>query len=188
MTSDKRFITANDLLEDSFQLAAHILDDGFQPDHIIGVWRGGGPVAIAVHEALDRLGVHAETSAVRTRAYEGIDHQASHVEITGLTEIANRLTPENSVLIVDDVFDTGRSLDTLINVMTSVCGDQLPRVIRTGVVWYKPSRNVTARTPDYMVHQTEQWLIFPHELCGLSPDELENKACLPDSIKDKLKE
>ena len=172
MTDDKLLISANDLLEDSWRLAARILQDGFRPDHVIGVWRGGGPVAVAVHEALDAAGVHADTSAVRTRAYDGVDQQASHVEITGLTEIASRLTPEDSILIVDDVFETGRSLETLLQAMKTVCGERLPHTIRTSVVWYKPERNTTTMKPDYFLHQTDRWLVFPHELSGLSPEEI----------------
>lgn len=187
MTDEKLFISANDLLTDSWKLAARILSDGFRPNHVIGVWRGGGPVAVAVHEALDMAGIQAETSAVRTRAYEGIDHQASHVEITGLSEIANRLSPEDSILIIDDVFDTGRSLKTLLQAMRDVCGGQMPRTIKTAVVWYKPDRNETELIPDYCVHETGRWLVFPHELSGLNACEVASKTSLPDDLKAFLK-
>ena len=39
--------------------------------------------------------------------------------------------------------------------------------------WYKPTKNVTSVTPDYYVHETEQWLVFPHELNGLTPEEIQ---------------
>ena len=41
---NKKFITAQDLLEDSFRLAAQVFEDGFRPQFIIGIWRGGAPV------------------------------------------------------------------------------------------------------------------------------------------------
>ena len=37
---DKVYISANDLLLDSFRLAEQIFNSGFRPDFIIGVWRG----------------------------------------------------------------------------------------------------------------------------------------------------
>ena len=49
---DKIFVTAQSLLSDSFRLGLRIMDDGFHPDYIIGIWRGGTPVGIAVQELL----------------------------------------------------------------------------------------------------------------------------------------
>jgi len=45
----KHFIGPDQLLEDSYQLAWEVFDSGFYPTCIIGVWRGGAPLAIAVH-------------------------------------------------------------------------------------------------------------------------------------------
>jgi len=51
--TDKLFISAQSLLEDSWRLAVNILKDGFHPNFIVGVWRGGTPVGIAVQEMLE---------------------------------------------------------------------------------------------------------------------------------------
>ena len=48
----KLFIDSNQLLEDSFQLAWKVYESGFKPNYIVGVWRGGAPVGIAVQELL----------------------------------------------------------------------------------------------------------------------------------------
>ena len=50
---NKRFITAQELLEDSFRLAAKVFEDGFRPQFIVGIWRGGAPIGIAVQEYFD---------------------------------------------------------------------------------------------------------------------------------------
>ena len=55
---NKKFITAQDLLEDSFRLAAQVFEDGFRPQFIIGIWRGGAPVGIAVQEYFDFKNTH----------------------------------------------------------------------------------------------------------------------------------
>ena len=54
---DKLFISADELLKDSFKLAWMIFESGFRPNYIVGVWRGGAPVGIAIQEFLIVLGV-----------------------------------------------------------------------------------------------------------------------------------
>jgi hypothetical protein len=41
--------------------------------------------------------------------------------------------------------------------------------------YYKPSRNTTTFAPDYYVRETDHWLVFPHELMDLTPDEIRTK-------------
>ena len=62
----KHFIQADQLLKDSFNLAWKIFESGFKPDYIIGVWRGGAPVGIAVQEFLDFLDIPSDHIAIRT--------------------------------------------------------------------------------------------------------------------------
>ena len=50
---EKLFIKSNQLLEDSFKLALNVYESGFRPNYIVGVWRGGAPIGIAVQELLD---------------------------------------------------------------------------------------------------------------------------------------
>lgn len=47
---EKKYISAQELLEDSFRLAAQVYEDGFRPQFIVGIWRGGAPIGIAVQE------------------------------------------------------------------------------------------------------------------------------------------
>ena len=48
----KIYISAQSLLEDSFSMGKQILESDFSPNFIVGVWRGGTPVGIAVQEML----------------------------------------------------------------------------------------------------------------------------------------
>ncbi|MFB1002279.1 MAG: hypoxanthine phosphoribosyltransferase, partial [Pseudomonadales bacterium] len=73
---NKRYITASELLKDSFSLGMKILDSHFRPTFIIGVWRGGAPIGIAVQEVLDVCGITTEHIAIRTSSYEGIDQRS----------------------------------------------------------------------------------------------------------------
>ena len=50
--NEKIYISADDLLRDSFQLALQVIESGFRPNFIVAVWRGGTPVGIAVQELM----------------------------------------------------------------------------------------------------------------------------------------
>ncbi len=182
MTIEKDFISAQELLRDSFILAEKIVLSGFHPDYIVGVWRGGTPVGIAVQEALDFCGIPSDHISIRTSSYHGIEQQDDNVRVHGLHYLVENMSAENSLLILDDVFDSGRSIDAIISELTRLCRRNMPADVRTGTVYYKPTKNKTDRTPDYYVHETETWLVFPHELDGLSEDEVRDNKEMPESL------
>lgn len=169
---NKRYLDANELLELSFSLANQIIESGFVPTHIVGVWRGGAPIGIAVQELLEARGIECDHIAVRTSSYTGIGEQARQVKVYALGYLIDTLNAEDSLLIVDDVFDTGKSVEALIRELNLRCRRNTPETIRVATVFYKPSKNQTELTPDYYIHETEDWLIFPHELNGLSDEEI----------------
>ena len=181
---EKHFIQADQLLRDSYNLAWKIFESGFKPDYIIGVWRGGAPVGIAVQEFLDFLDVPSDHIAIRTSYYSGIDSRKDEVQVYGLNYVIKRLKSEDSLLIVDDVYDTGMSVNKVVSDLESACKRNTPE-IRIATPYFKPSKNKTKRTPDYYIHETDQWLVFPHELQGLSMDEIKaNKPELDLLIKN----
>lgn len=168
---DKLYINAQQLLEDSFALAMQIFESGYKPDYIVGVWRGGAPVGIAVQELLQLLGIQSDHIAIRTSSYTGIGQRSRTVKVHGLNYLADRISKGESLLLVDDVYDTGLSLKQVISDIETLCGDNRPE-IRIATPWFKPGNNQTSRTPDYYMHESSQWLVFPHELVGLSLDEI----------------
>ena len=176
---EKTYIRADDLLLDAFRLAKAIYDSGFRPELLIGVWRGGTPIAIAVQEYFEYMGLATDHAAIRCTSYTGIGQQDSRIRIHGLDYIVDRTTADSAVLIIDDVFDTGRSIEAVLEELRLGAGSGLPRDIRTAMPWYKPASNRTTRAPDYYLHTTDRWLVFPHELCGLTPEEIrENKGAV----------
>ena len=171
-SEEKMFIQAQDLLRDSFLLGKSIIDSGFRPDFIVGIWRGGTPVGIAVQELLDYAGIPTDHIAIRTSYYTGIESTQSKVQVHGLGYLIRKLNQEDTVLIVDDVFDTGMSIEAVITDLRERCRRNMPNDLRIATPWYKPTKNRTGRAPDYFIHQTDKWLVFPHELQGLSSDEV----------------
>jgi len=171
MTVSKKFVTAQELLDDSFQLGLQILKSEFRPKFIVGVWRGGTPTGIAVQEILDYYGVDTDHIAIRTSSYIGMQQQ-KEVKVHGLEYIVNNINAEDSLLIVDDVFDSGRSIDAIIKHMSIKCRRNRPETIKIATVYYKPTRNVTDLVPDFYCHETDDWLVFPHELSDMTKDEI----------------
>jgi len=168
---EKHYIKAQQLLEDSFHLAWKIFESGYRPNYIVGVWRGGAPVGIAVQEFLDVLGIKSDHIAIRTSSYAGIGERSKKVKVHGLSYIIRQLESEDSLLIVDDVHDTGLSIQQAIDDLTRACKKNTPQ-IRVATPYYKPKNNKTDGPPHYYIHETNEWLVFPHELHGLSADEI----------------
>lgn len=182
---EKQFIQAKELLEDSFKLAWQVYESGYRPNYIIGVWRGGAPIGIAVQEFLEVLGVHSDHIAIRTSYYSGIDQRNKEVQIYGLNYVIRKLESEDSLLIVDDVHDTGISVQQIITDLKKACKKNTPE-IRVATPYFKPLKNKTDRKPDYFLHETDEWLVFPHELDGLTIDEMINQKPALEKIIDKI--
>ncbi len=170
---DKVYLSAQDLLEDSFRLGLQVFKSDFRPDFIVGVWRGGTPVGIAVQEILDNLGVKTDHIAIRTSSYTGIGEREREVRVHGLDYIIRHASADDALLIVDDVFDTGLSIKAVIDTLRTKARLNTPGDIRIATPWYKPTNNQTDLEPDYYLHKSAEWLVFPHELNGLTRAEVE---------------
>ena len=187
---NERFIAADDLLTDSFQLAANIFEDGFRPDFLVGLWRGGSAVGIAVQEGLDYFGVPTDHIALRT-SYSGAPRyaqmvsKADSIRVHGMKYLHEKLCSHHSMLIVDDVYSTGSSVKAVIDQLAKKTRRNMPQDIRIATVWYRPTEK-TLQTPEYYVHKTDDWLVLPYELSGFTIDELRENRPEMVGLFDKL--
>jgi hypoxanthine phosphoribosyltransferase len=186
----KTFVAANDLLLDSFQLAADIHQSGFKPDFLVGLWRGGSAVGIAVQEGLDHFGVKTDHIAIRTSykgqaSYSMMVDRADAIRAHGLRYLHERVCEEHSMLIVDDAYSTGSSVNAVIEQLARKSRRNLPHDIRIATVWYRPTER-TIRPPDYYVHETRDWLVLPYELSGMSIEELRANKVEIRPVIDRL--
>ena len=168
---DKTVLSAQDLLEDSFRLGVKILESGFEPTMIIAIWRGGTPVGMAVQEVFAYCGIESDHIAIRTSSYVGVDERGA-VAVHGLNYIIKKVRHDDRVLIIDDVFDTGNTIKAVVDEIRQRARGNAPDEIRTAVPWFKPSRNETDMVPDFYLQETAEWLVFPHELDALTPEEM----------------
>lgn len=167
----KTVLTASELLKDSFRLGMDIVESGFRPTIIVAIWRGGTPVGMAVQELLAYLGIEADHIAIRTSSYRGVDERSA-VAVHGLQYIIDKVDHDDRLLIVDDVFDTGNTFVAVLEEIRKRAKANTPEDIRLAAPWFKPSRNETNIEPDFFLHKTDDWLVFPHELDAFSPEEM----------------
>ncbi|MFB7723697.1 MULTISPECIES: phosphoribosyltransferase [unclassified Nocardia] len=130
------------------ELAQEIADDGFEPDLILSIARGGLFVAGSLGYALDVKNLHV----MNVEFYTGVDQRLdlpvmlppvpSVVDLTGA-----------KVLVADDVADTGATL----KLVRDFCQDHVAEV-RCAVIYEKPRSEVNC---EYVWKHTDRWINFP---------------------------
>lgn len=168
--STKIYVSANDYLRDSFRLARKVLDSGWEPEDLIALWRGGAPVGVSVHEFLHYHGLRPRHRVLKCQSYTGIQTRNRDVHFENADEIFHSVVRGSRVLIIDDVLDTGNTARAVFERLAPFGAE-----VRLATVYWKPSQNLTDIKPDYYVRETEEWIVFPHELDGLSPAEVKAK-------------
>jgi uncharacterized protein len=181
---EKIFISADSLLRDSMELARLIIRSRLRPTWLVAMWRGGTPIGIAVQEVLEYHAICVDHIAIRTSSYAGIDNPSKTVRVHAIDYLVSSLSAEDQLLLIDDVFDSGRSLEAVIAELRRRCRRNMPEVVRIATVYYKPERNRSTLVPDYYVHATDSWLVFPHEIVGLTREEILQHKPLSESFFD----
>ena len=188
----KRFIEEQDLLEDSYRLAVKIYQSGFRPNLIVGLWRGGSTVGIYVQECLQYLGVKTDHIAVRT-SYRGRDdyfrqlQQGIEMRAHGLQYLYENLNADDALLIVDDVYSTGRNVRAIVNRLQQKNKRNMPSAVRIAAPYYRCVADRNDAPPDYFLQQTEDWLVLPYELTGISRAEMAAHKSWILPLLDELK-
>jgi hypoxanthine phosphoribosyltransferase len=130
------------------QLAQQVVDSGFAPDLVLGIARGGLPVAGGLAYALGAKAV----GTMNVEFYTGIEATlAEPVVLPPLLDMD--AVTGSTVLVVDDVADSGKTLDLVLRLVRERVTDA-----RTAVVYDKP-RSVIR--PDYVWRSTDRWIVFP---------------------------
>jgi hypoxanthine phosphoribosyltransferase len=131
-------------------LAEKIRKDGFKPDIIVGVSRGGWPPARVLSDLLG----NPNLANVKAEFYVGVAETKGEPT---LTQPVSMNVEGKQVLIVDEVADTGKSLKLVKEHIIGQGGKE----VRIATVYYKPWSIVK---PDYHEKETEHWVVFPWEV------------------------
>jgi len=130
-------------------LANRIHGDGFKPDIIVGVSRGGWPPARVMSDLLE----NPKLANVTAEFYVGVAETKGKPVITQPVSVPVRA---KKVLVVDDVADTGESL----RLVRAHLMEQGASEVKIATIYYKPWSVVI---PDYYEKETRSWIIFPWE-------------------------
>ena len=189
----KHFLDEETLILDSFKLGVQIFESGFKPTFIVGLWRGGSAVGIYVQECLQTLGIETNHLSLRTSYrgqpyyHETVASPDAELRVHGVQYLLENLNADDSLLIVDDVFSTGKNIEAIINRLQYRLKRNMPKDVKIATLWQRPSYKAVDFEPDFSLHQTEDWLVFPYEMSGLSLDEIkENKSFLMSFIKPEF--
>ena len=174
----KRFLDEETVIQDAFRLGTEIFKSGFRPTFIVGLWRGGSSVGIYVQECLQTLGVETDHIALRTSykglpAYQSMVDKPEDIRVHGTQYLIENLNVDDSLLIVDDVFSTGYNISAVINRLTSKMKRNFPSQVKIATLYERSGYNRTDLKPDFCLHSTDDWLVFPYELNGLTQQEIE---------------
>ncbi len=184
----KRFIEEQALIEDSYRLAVQIYKSGYRPDFIVGIWRGGSTVGIYVQECLQYLGVETDHIAIRT-SYRGMDDylqklkEGGEIRAHGLQYLFENMNASDNLLIVDDVYSTGRSVAAVISRLRAKTRRNMSQDVRIAALYYRSGFNREYPAPHYYLHNYDDWFVLPYEITGLSDEEI---AAHKDWIKPIL--
>ena len=141
--------TWEQIYEMLLNLANKIRKDGFKPDVILGVSRGGWPPARVLSDLLE----NPELANVKTEFYMGVAETKGEPTITQPVSVSVR---DKKVLVVDEIADTGKSLQLI----QSHLKKQGASEIKIATIYYKPWSVVT---PDYYEKESSAWVVFPWE-------------------------
>jgi hypoxanthine phosphoribosyltransferase len=146
-----KFLTPdwNDIYDMCIKLANKIKKSGFSPDLIVGVARGGWIPARILSDILENSNV----ASVRVEFYVDIAKTSQSPKI-----IQGIPTPPigKTVLVTDDVADTGKSLKAVIEYLYKLGAKE----VKAATLHYKPKSIIK---PDFYIEETDAWIVYPHE-------------------------
>ncbi len=131
-------------------LAEKIRRDGFKPEVIVGVSRGGWPPARVLSDLLN----NPNLANVKAEFYLGVTETKGEPSLTQPVSVPVK---NKKVLIVDEVADTGKSLKLVKEHIIQQESSEAKIV----TVYYKPWSIVR---PDYYEKKTTRWIVFPWEI------------------------
>ena len=172
---ERHFVSEADHIIDGYKLGTKIYASGFRPSFIVGLWRGGSTVGIVVQECLATLGIETDHIALRT-SYEGPEEYAStarsrgNIRVHGKQYLLETVNRQDHLLIVDDVYSSGRHTGAVIESLRRGLKRNFPEQVRVATIWYRGDDPDAG--PDYYLHASHDWIVLPFEVQGLRRDEI----------------
>ncbi|MFI6335908.1 phosphoribosyltransferase [Streptomyces sp. NPDC050535] len=148
------------------ELAQTIADDGYEPDIVLSIARGGVFVAGGLAYALDCKNIHLVNVEFYTGVGTTLDMPVMLAPVPNTIDFSDK-----KVLITDDVADTGKTL----KLVRDFCVDAVAEV-RSAVIYEKPQSLVKC---EYVWKRTDEWINFPWSV--LPPVHKSGEAAKPNT-------
>jgi len=145
---ERERMTWGELGTASRALAELVHEDGYLPDMVLAVARGGLLVAGALSYALDVKNTYTMNVEFYTGIEERLEMPMILPPVPDLIDLA-----EARVLIADDVADTGLTLA----LVKDFCAGKVAEV-RAAVLYEKPRSIVNC---EYVWRRADRWIVFP---------------------------
>jgi len=165
-------VRPDDVLEMAMKLAGEIRRDGYEPEVLVSIFRGGMVIARYLSDFLDVR----EIRSVRIEHYSALEKR----EGARIVEPLRERVDGRRVLVVDDVADTGDSLEEAVRHVREMGASE----VRVATLHYKPWSKVV---PDYFVEETESWVVYPWEYAETAKFLLEALTREGSSREDALR-
>jgi hypoxanthine phosphoribosyltransferase len=180
----KEFLPYDTVRNNALKLAARIYNEGFIPDVIYVSLRGGaylGNVISEYFKIVNRRGRPVYYAAVVARSYTNV-RQSEEIKVEGWTYAPEHLRTGDKVLLVDDIFDSGKTINHLAGIILEI---GIPRTdLKVAVHDYKYFYDMPNQLPihpdywcrkhEFSIKDEESWIHYmSHELKGLSAEDLE---------------
>jgi phosphoribosyl transferase domain protein len=180
----KEFLEYTTVRDNGFTLARKIIDEGYIPDIIYTSMRGGAYLGNVVSEFF-KVAYHGEKkilySTVVAHSYSGV-RSSSKIVLDGWTYPPEDLKKDMQILIVDDIFDSGETINFLVKDLVQKGLNR--ENIKVAVHDYKSRHNKNeklqvipdwwCRKHDIYSEKDDIWIHYmSHELVGLTEEELE---------------
>ena len=163
MTSSERgegpVVDLNVYLVDCFRLARKIWDDGYRPDFLVAVWRGGAQPAIVIQELFRWRGHNSYHTAVQKQYRKGSVPGGS-IDIKGFDHVFD-------VMETNNLFGDGRDSFEVVSYLQRIARRIIPQV-RGATVYFHPAHQLFGAGPDYYLHEREDPLLLPDRLSNIS--------------------
>ena len=140
---------------------------------------------------LQYLGIETDHIAIRT-SYSGVaeyeemvKNPSQRIRVHGTQYLLENLNANDRLLLVDDVYSSGKTLDVVTTRLKQRLKRNMPKDTRIATIWTRTGESPVGRKPDFSLHETDGWLVLPYELTGLSANDIEeHKPLVADLIRN----
>jgi hypoxanthine phosphoribosyltransferase len=155
-----KFVSWNDLEEHCDKIYSQMVCNGYKPDCIIGLLRGG---IVPARIFSDHFNILLDFFALDVKLYSGINKRMEKAKIRAFDgDVKGK-----SILVVDDIYDSGKTMEAVLDHLKG-------KKVTTATIFWKETAKAK---PDYYaeVAKENEWIVFPFEVAEFNRENTHAK-------------